>query len=166
MEQEPKVLNVKVTEAKPEQKLTIQESIYHQSSTESPTSYSHTFFRVLEDEAEQPYGPRKAEATEEWTKLDFGWLGENVGLILIQNREGNFPGTLPTIAMRESAKKQMLELGMRIDEDIHDSGLKVVALGIVIMANETMRLTSLDPTSLFLRSVSGKVKYSLTAFPK
>lgn len=144
------------------EKLTVVEQIYHQLSSESPVSYAHSFSRVYPPTDEQIW-ERRLTATEEWTRIDFGWLKDKAcSLFWIKNEEGRFPYLIPTEQMKAEAESKLLELGCGVG----GSNLGIVSTGLVIPPNESFRATPLPDSIWYIRCHSGSAKYTLVALPR
>lgn len=143
-------------------RITVNEMIYHQVLNDQPTSYSMSFERLLPVSSEQVYD-RRLTVGEEWKKIDFGWLTEpGVGLFLIQNLQGKFPFVIPTAEERAAEMSKSIELGVKYSVETP----LVQSCGILILPNESSRLTPREGVEFYLKSLSGSSKYRLIAFPK
>lgn len=139
------------------EKLTISESIYHQTMDAGPTQMSHSCFRVINNRDEQPW-KRISKATPSWMPLDFGWLAGKVGLFVVQNEEGRFEGLYPTVDMMAGLADKCLILG------VEEPDGKVLVLPIEVRANETVRLTPTVQRWFIRCNTPEGVKFSVHAF--
>lgn len=139
-------------------RLTVVESVYYQAFGEDPFGVAHNFSRGLETN-EQPY-IRKLTATEEWTKLDTGWL-EKCSELVIVNEEGNFPHRLPTAEKRLEISKRIIEVGNAIPylDDVHC--IKTWE----IRPKEDMRGCPADLDNIYIRCQSGRAKLTVYIIP-
>jgi hypothetical protein len=134
---------------KPVLRLTVVESLYHQGTADEPFNFVSKFERMLMID-EQPY-VRQAKATEEWKKLDFAWLNEGYGTVVIRNEEGTFPNTKPTDEEKQEAEARVLEVGYENETPW------------LVYPRASMRVCPTKP--LFIRSRSGKSRFTLCVIP-
>lgn len=128
-------------------RITVVETIYHQSGDQPPTSLPHKQGVMLETD-EMPYARPKTVATEEWSPIDCGWLRGNSGMVSIVNRGGE--GKNPE-------KPRVLEV--RLGDS---PGSEVWELA----PTEGMRGRPKDASKLMVRCQSGATRYSATVFPR
>lgn len=142
-------------------RITVREQVYLETHGGKPEEILSSFSRELES-YEQPY-TRNLTATEEWQSLDFGWLKDNVGMLVIVNNEGKFTQVNPTDEERTEAAKKVLEVS-------HFRGVSSTGgqrLNVwLIPVGENMRGSSTGSHLLHIRSQHGNTKYTLYAFPK
>lgn len=138
-------------------RLTVVENVYHQTQGEDPFHISTTFERKLQTQ-EQPYS-RTTSVGEEWEQLDCGWLGDNVGMLIIANNEGKF-ARIPTEEEREEVAKRVLIIGYRyrdLDSPACDAW--------EIPPGESFRGSPTNSKSLYIKSLSGRTKYTINLIP-
>ncbi len=135
-------------------RLTVVEMVHHQTQDEDPFTVETRFERKLETQ-EQPYS-RTTTVGEKWTPLDCGWLGDNVGMLVITNKEGGFT-TLPTEEERQELAKKIV--AVQYDGGFEDSYW-------VILPGESMRGMPLFASGLLIRSLHGKIKYTISLIPR
>ncbi len=154
-------------------RLAIVETIYHQAPGESPTSLPPLRSSWWLQSDEQPY-LRELTVGEEWTKLDTGWIGEQVGLLVIRNKEGLFTQVKPTEQERREAEAKIIEIGYQQPDPGEQRNMfsppkhSIVIPIAEIDPGRDIRLTpciSLIP-GLRIRCRTGKAKLSLGVFPR
>lgn len=139
-------------------RLTVVESIYHQTTGEQPSAVLTRFSRDLESD-EQPYVRRRRKATPEWQPVDYGWV-ESPAMVVIQNDERRLlraRATNPTDEERLAAEAKVIELRFA------DSSHSPVWL---ILPGETMRGSPSPGASLRVRCLAGEAQYNLFVYPK
>lgn len=141
------------TDRKPEARIVVVESVYHQRFGEDPEEVQSRFSRALESN-EQLY-KRQLKATEEWQPLDCGWLRGNVGMLVIANTEGQFLTPNPTDEEREALSKRVIEVA-------YGAGIKFSWL---IPPGESMRGCPSSAGSLHVRCHSETATFTLYLFP-
>ncbi len=134
-------------------RLTVVETVYHQTATGEPDSIASSFFREL-DSDEQPYR-RKTKVGEEWTPLDLGWIKE-AGMLVICNDEGKGLTKIPTPEEKEELAKKVLLLGFAI-EGCHFGAFR-------ILPGESFRGS--PTTNLYLLSCYGVTRFTVYAIPR
>lgn len=140
----------------PPDRVTVVETIYHSPANQQPFSIVSRFSRDLTTK-EQLY-ERYLTATEEWTQLESGWLGDNVGMMSIHNLEGEFLQVIPTPEEKEEAEKKILVLSPDpFREDYPDYWL--------IPPRESMRGCPTRVEGLWIKSLSGNTKYRICLVP-
>lgn len=137
-------------------RLTVVEMVYHRPYGEETLAVDTRFTRKV-DSGEQPYQrlchkPTNM-ATEEWKELDFGWLKESIGMIVIVNNEGFYPLN-PTEEEEKEVESRVIEIGYS-EKDTWE-----------IPPRESFRGTPSNPSGLRIRCRSGMAKYTLTVLPK
>lgn len=133
-------------------RLTVVEKVYHQPFGKRAVLTQSKFTRGLETK-QQPY-VRYMEATEEWQVLDTGWLGDDVGHLILQNNEEVSRQVNPTEEEREAVAKRVIELGYT------ESEIWLVPPG------ESMRGQPNRPQYLRYRCRHGTAEFTLTLIPK
>lgn len=68
-------------------RLTVVETVYFQQRNGNPVSAQSKYAVELESDNEEPY-QRRATATINWSKADFGWLKDRTGEIVLECLEG------------------------------------------------------------------------------
>lgn len=146
--------------SKPKSRLTVVETVYHQAPQEEPQSNEVRFCRELESD-EQPYGPRRLTATEDWRLLDCGWLSDEVSMLTIRNEEGRNLQVIPTEAEQAEIDARVLEVGY------YGGTPDSLATGAswLIPPGESMRGCPKSIEKLSIRCRSGEARYTLTAYP-
>lgn len=137
-------------------RLTVTETVYHQTPGEEASFINSNFSRELEVK-EEPY-TRRCTATEEWQPLDLGWLKDlGVGMLVIRNEQGKIFDKIPTAEEREEEFKRVLQLRYRGDHVNHFW---------IIPPTETIKGCPSQAESLLIRSAYKTAKYSLFLVPK
>lgn len=133
-------------------RLTIKQVIYHQQPGEQPTQVERSFSRTLATK-DQPYS-HKVEVNEDPVAMETGWI-KDIGTVVIQNEEGFFLQTNPTLEQKEEAAKKVLEV--------------FVVEGsppLLVFPKEDLRINPADFSKLRIRSQSGISKFTLWLFPR
>ena len=134
--------------------LTIVENVYYREPGEQPTMTELSHSRII-DGTGQVY-ERRLTATEEWQPLDCGWIEETSQLI-IRNREGYFLQTNPTEEERKESDSKILEISFSPEME-NECWL--------VYPTESMRGVPKILAPLFIRSQSGKTRFTLVLYPK
>ena len=146
--------------SKAEEKLTIVEQIYHQAPGEDPTSYSHSYWRVLPVTGEQVL-QRRQEAIELWKKIDLVWFEKSpFSMFMIRSEEGKFPHTIPTEEMRATAESKILEVGF-----CKTGETEVQSTHLLVYPNEMARFSPEPGYEWYVRCKNGSARYTLFVFP-
>jgi len=132
--------------------ITVVETVYHSPFQQQPTSIATRFSRDLTTQA-QPY-ERYLTATEKWDLLDYGWLEDNIGMLIIHNLEGEFTQTIPTPEEKEDAEKRILEIAF----GPHTGQW-------IIPPRESMRGYPTSVSDLWIRCSYKTAKYRLNLLP-
>jgi len=114
------------------------QQVYHQIPDEAPQLFTSHYFRWL-DTTEQPY-QRRGTATEEWTKLDLGWLAAvGVSELILESLEPALTDMRPSPAQLERHLEKIIQVGLLIPEEffLGESGIENPSLP-----------PSLDPSAL------------------
>lgn len=135
-------------------RLTVVDKVYHQPFGKKAVLTQSKFTRGL-DSKHQLY-VRYLEATEEWQRLDTGWLGDDVGHLVIQNDEEVNRQVNPTDAEQEAVAKRVIQLSYLGKSQLH----------WLIPPGESMRGMPLSPQSLYYRCQHGTAEFTLTLVPK
>jgi len=125
-------------------RITVVEHIYHQCIETDPFSVTSGFTRHTQIK-EQPYS-RKCVANEGWSNLDFGWMKDLMGMIVLVNE---------TKADPFQSSSKILELAFANNPD--DCW--------VILAGESFR-GSPSNNDLIVRCRSGDCRYTIHCLPK
>lgn len=143
--------------AKSTARITVLETSYYQSADTEPKSSEKRFTRLLEQDEEQPYGPRKMTITDEWKPLDTGWI-ETASFYCIENLEGRFTQTIPTQEEREAALLKTIELAIQTP-----SGTVVFC---TLPPGEFQRVGYRDIKRVRVRCLNGPAKAVATIYPE
>lgn len=136
-------------------RITVVESVYYSDQEHDPIGVESRFSRAVSNE--QVY-IRHCVATEEWQKLDCGWLSENVGMLCIKN-EGTTRQTNPTDEERAEDDKKVLKIGYTQEPDDEPNGFWLVPPG------ESFRGYPQWPSDLRIKCQSGEVKFIVSVYP-
>lgn len=145
---------------------TIVENIYFQRPNGRTMPLVHTYARFV-DSDEQEYS-REVKLTEEWTKLDTGWIC-NTGLLHIANTPDKFK-TQPTEDQRQAAAMKVVEIAFATQHDgkprdMHSPKRPPITADLFVLPGETTRIHPVDTKTIFLRSQSGITKCVITVLP-
>ena len=141
------------TKIKP--RLTVLETVYHQTPSKQPHTVATTSVRICETH-EQVY-TRELIATEEWQPVvdKCCWL-DSYSLIHVKNEAGTGLVANPSEKEQAAIDAQVLELSFSEDN------VGSFHLG----PGETFRGNPQGPNHLLIRSLSGDTDYTLTVFPR
>ena len=140
-------------------RLTVTESIYHQSPEGEPVEIGYSGARFLETD-EQVYS-RRTTVGEEWTPIDCGWLRESgASLLLLRNEEGRFTQVIPSPEQRGETQGRVVEVGVGTPHG------EVVPFAEVDPQESPLRLRPSDLGSLYLRCRQGRAKVTVTLVPR
>lgn len=153
------------TKPLPADRTTITERIYYQVVGEEPKDVEHSFSIESVTQGEEPYGPRKQVATEEWQPLNLGHLSDlPISQISIINKEGFFTQRIPSEKQKAEVSGKILEICSV--ETIENPAIKdPSSYAWLVQPKASHRGCFADPTSLRIRCKSGTAKYVITVFP-
>lgn len=142
-------------------RLTVVESLYHQSFGEEPVRVDSRFSRELESD-EQPYS-RRLKATEGWQPLDCGWV-KDPGMVCVTNEEGKHFQVNPTKEEKEALARKVLEILISPGQ-LNRESMGWESLGWLIPPGESFR--GCPPShKIWIRSQSGVTRFSVFTIPK
>jgi hypothetical protein len=137
-------------------RLTVVETVYHQSSQGFPTvalGDTTRFSRELASD-EQPYERHKV-AGEKWQPLDCGWI-DSAGMLVIRNDEGHFAVNPTPEQKAEMFNKRIVELSFDGEHPV-----------IQVPPTETCRFyPSNNIDQIKIRCKEGKTRYSIYLMPE
>lgn len=139
--------------AKPKDRLTVVETVYHRPFGQDPTAVETGFTRELKT-AEQVY-TRRLTATEDWQSLDCGWL-ESCSSLSIENLAGKNLQVVPSEEERAEIAKQVIEI----------CPLGWDGFPWLVYPGESMRACPSMVTALRIRCLSGKAKFIVSLVPE
>lgn len=146
------------TVGKAKDRISVVERIIYQALTvgEQPYAVEHTFYRDLVTSDEQVY-ERKLKVGEEWQPLDLGWGKdwERIGLVYVENLEGQFKQLQPTEEEQAEANAKVLELSY---DGVSDEAW-------LVPPKETFRGYPAEPGRLMIRCQSGMARIMVRIFP-
>lgn len=99
----------------PPQKIVVKETVYWQSRGSNPQSVSVGFSRLVNSE-EQPYIRTRLKVSEEYLKMDTGWLAKS-SLVVVENLP-EVRQTIPTPEQLKAARSRVLEISVTDDDSI------------------------------------------------
>ena len=144
-----------MNEVQERNRFTVVLNLYHEQHGENPVGERLAASFNLEINSSSYC--RKLIVGEEWFPLDLGWLKpENVGYVLIENREGT--GYQPVLPSED----QMLETNRRI---LHVSSPEDSA-GWLIPPRQFISAMPVDASVLQMRSVHGPIKVRTIIYPR
>lgn len=142
---------------KPVNRLTVVETLYHQSGHQEAESFGLSYERDLVTE-EQVYD-RRDKATEVWQDLRLGWFTDKelgCSLLRIVNHEGQQFQTIPT-------PEELAEVMGRVLEFCYAGGEETPFL---VRPKESTKLSPSTLKGLRIRCRKGTARYTVTAFPE
>lgn len=141
-------------------RITIVEKFYFEAAQGEQLMLT-TAYERLSHSLEQPY-QRKCKATEAWQKIDSGWLGDNVSMIIIENVEGKGP-----IQKLLSQEEKNAIQGRILYVSLSDVETPSVAQdGFIVSPGDSLRISPTNVSKVIVRCPSGIVKFNLTAFAR
>lgn len=162
-------------------KIGVVESVYYRYSGAPACDSTSRFVRLITSD-EQVYD-RKLTIGEQWVKLDTGWLADKVGLLKIENLEGQglWTRSNPTNEQLEELRQKIIEVGIIPPTETEDKKpMKVLTFleeeeilkpmdqpipMFYIPPTESMRGTPVQASRLWLRCCKGKAKIRVFALP-
>lgn len=99
----------------PDDRTTQVMQLYFERHGDQPTSFDWRCSHVTPPADEDPW-QRRITVGPEWTALDFGWLTDNPGMVVIENQAGAGRLVQPTPAEREATKLQVIEVSFNGDD--------------------------------------------------
>lgn len=133
-------------------RLTVVESIYHQGPQGMPTSMRVSFSRWLTSE-EQPW-TRLTVVKPDWERLDIGWLdSKKIAVLSVANK-----AVAPWGSEADDIRQDEKFLEWRVSATVQvlfalDASPNITCSHhAVILPGESMRLTPLPGTSIFMRA--------------
>lgn len=137
--------------------MTVVEYVTHQPHDHEATAVGSTpFLRMLRSD-EQPY-VRHATVGEAWQRLDRGWL-ESAGMLLVENKEGQFTQVQPREEERKAALMRVVEVGLA------GANPQPTRFAVVRPA-ESCRFEPADVTGLWLRCRFGTARVIISLIPE
>lgn len=133
-------------------RLTVLETIIHQSAGEEPSQLVNKISRFL-DTKEQPF-ERVLTATESWQPLAPGNWVTKCGMLSVRNQAGKFPHVIPTEEQKAEEALRILEIGSTPN-----------FADWLVLPLESMRGMPVDVSRLQIRCRKGSAKYTVTVFP-
>jgi hypothetical protein len=137
--------------------LTVVERIYwRKASNKNAEEFPSSYHRKLKSK-EQRY-LRELTVTNEWQKLDVGWVGSVVGLLLIKNGAGDFSGRGTQPSPQEIADEQAKVVEVSYTRDPNEAWH--------VLPGETMKALPTSADKLWLRCVvPAEVECTLVLIP-
>ena len=130
-------------------------TLFHQQPHTPAFTVEARFTRFL-DSDEQPY-QRRLTLTEDWQKLDYGWLApDRVAVLVIKNEEGRYL-TIPTQEEKDDMARRTIHLGHKIGD--------VVAAYWLVRPGECFQGEPFSLEDFYLRSAKGKIRCTITIIP-
>jgi len=128
------------------------EIVYHQQKNRPATSSDNRFTRSLAND-QQPFYRIGIEVGKDWQPLIENCWITDIGMIHIFN-EGTRFVVQPTTEEQAEADAKILEISEKR------------ANGWLIPPKETFRGSPTNPENLWIRSLHGRITYTLTVYPK
>jgi hypothetical protein len=150
----PNVLTEPVIPKPVTDSINVLETVYHRAGLNEAKAINTVFSRPLTNTEElQPY-ERNCRVTEEWQLVDTGWLGDQVGMLIIKNREGKYD-RIPTEGQKKEDAKRVLEIS-------YDEG---ATPPWIVLPQESFRGHPSLVDGLKMRSRHGQIRVTIAAFP-
>lgn len=150
-------LPISPPKAKLKSRVVVVEQVYHQQPGGQPTVVESKYTRRL-DSDEQPFGPRRIRVTEEWTKLDTGWVVEG-GMLCLSNEEGKIMTVQPSPSERRDIDSRIVEVCLVDPETGNVGGVWLVPPG------ESLRAATASFNGLRIRCRKGSARIVFTVIP-
>lgn len=128
-------------------------NFYYEQAGEEPISIQSVVSEVFATAGEEPYR-RKFPVSTEWQEIDYGWLKELVGTVIIQNknREANLNPQSPAV---EEEALQAIEVSF-----------DGVTAHMVIPKGHTIPIRPVDASKMRIRALSPNVRCEIMVMPK
>lgn len=141
-------------------RLTVVEHVYHESIADGrkPFEWTHRFSRPLATR-DQVYERGPQSVGEEWEPLDCGWLADNAGMLMIENREGQNLQYIPSAEEQAEIDSRVLELGCRTRSDYPLEPLWLIP------PKETNRGMPATTEGLMIRCQNGRARFVVCVIP-
>lgn len=147
-------------------RLSVQESVSLSYPRQEAFAVSSRFSKFIHS-PEQPFKRVLATVNEEWERLNFVWLdGKPLGMLVIYNDEGKFLQVVPSPEEIAEAAKKILQVGFSKNGEVGPEPWIDVNPSGDGVTSESCRLVPTSPSSVYVRSLSGPIRYSFTAFPR
>lgn len=142
---------------RPKDRLTVVETLSHETTGGEPTGIWTGFSRTLI--TEEQVWERRDKVAEEWIPLDCGWFkGAKCSQLLIRNEEGTNLTVNPSVFEQALIKSKIIEVCFRASE----TPLKADCL---IHPGESLRVMPSELNAIRLRCGGGKASIIINIFP-
>jgi len=141
----------------PRGRLTVTQSVYCQIPGMAPFQLSKGFSRWI-SESQQVYS-RTITVGEDWVQLPNGWGTGEVGHLVIENGQDGYERQ-PTREDRAASEAKVVEVGYGAESGIAARVLFLVPPG------ESMRVTPVNVTDLWVRCRRGSTQVTIVMVPK
>lgn len=131
------------------------QTLYYQSANSEPISAEGRYTKLLQTD-EQPY-QRRMKVTDEWKPLDAGWV-ESASYYCVENLEGKYIQTIPTLEQRSEDAKRIIELGIASPIGV----LRFASLS----PGEFMAVPYKDVRNVRIRCLHESAKVNITVYPE
>lgn len=152
----PEVLELPIKESTPPHRLTVVERVYHQHVGRAPLQIESKFVQSLTVD-EPCYFRPACRANADWQPLDFGWLKDGVGTIILQNTSGQYQQRVPTPEAQKELDATILEVGVVAPIPIPFA---------LVPPKHNLRIMLLPDLSYLVRCQSGQAEFNLYAIPR
>lgn len=160
--EEAELLDVRQSPDKRDPKLlnsvSIKELVYHRTPNGQTLPIESIFNTPLEVE-EATYSRPGGKVGEEWTPIDLGWVGENAGMIVIQNLSGKNLQRQPTKEEKAEIDKKVIEVGISFGKEVPDRFT-------LVLPKQNFRWNLIPELTYSLRSQSGRIDFNLYVIPR
>lgn len=136
-------------------RITVVETVYHQTVPDQPTALESRFSRFLASD-EQVY-VRRLTVGEDWQRLDTGWL-KVASLLLVSNDEGRGQQVQPT-------DQERADIAARVIEVAHGEYRSAILPDWLIPPGESLRGCPASLGNIWLRCRQGVARCTVVLFP-
>lgn len=140
----------------PPHRLTVIERVYHQQQNQPPLQIESKFVQELSvDEA--CYFRPASRISEDWQALDYGFLKDACGTIVLQNISGRYLRAIPTPDAKKELDAKILEVGVMAPIPIPFA---------LVPPKQNLRVNLMPGLTYLVRSQSGQAEFNLYAIPR
>jgi hypothetical protein len=135
-------------------RIVVVETVHYQQDDAQPNTITHRFNRFTQTD-EQAF-MRLMTVGESWQSINAGWL-DQVGMLVIINREGAFRQGQPTQQQRDEMAQRILEITFGSYPPFH--------IDMTIPPGESLRLYPTDLSRIRIKCHKGEAKTTIWAAP-
>lgn len=144
---------------KPVPRITVHSTLTYEDHVNQPVSQS-TANSVSIEGGEDCYGPRNIHLTEEWKKVDLGWLNDGCSAILVKNSTQIQTQRNPTI--EEQAQRKV----SRVQLSLSHSGISPQRVEQEIPYGLSLTLLPMPGIEVYLKTITPGTKAQVFATPQ